>query len=408
MLKLFFERSYAGNVPKFFVMQALYSFMPWLPIWVIYLQQERGLTLTQVTWVDFAFWITMAATEVPTGAVADTIGRKYSVSIGIFLSAISALMFGLAPNFVLLMVANSLWAVAITFISGADSALFFDTLVELGRENEFTRLRGRYSAVGLASIAVSSILGGRIAESSLQVTFVIYVVSLLLATLLSLAYVEPRSDHERETGEKQTPSYRETLRVTAAALRERIGLRYTFLYQIFTFIGPFFVSIIFIQPHMVNLGIPFTQIGIIAFSLRGINMLGSLASDKLKTRLGVWTLLRLAPIPILVGLLGISWAQALWGIAIFSVAEFTIAAIGPVVETMILEDSPRKVRATILSVYALFSRLFMAVLEPPVGMVGDRFGLPSAFLLLALVSSIGAGVVLWRWSHRWQPAPAEV
>jgi hypothetical protein len=41
-------------------------------------------------------------------------------------------------------------------------------------------------------------------------------------------------------------------------------------------------------------------------------------------------------------------------------------------------------------------------------MVGDRFGLPSAFLLLALVSSIGAGVVLWRWSHRWQPAPAEV
>jgi MFS-type transporter involved in bile tolerance (Atg22 family) len=135
-------------------------------------------------------------------------------------------------------------------------------------------------------------------------------------------------------------------------------------------------------------------------------VLGSLASDKLKTRLGVWTLLRLAPIPILVGLLGISWAQALWGIAIFSVAEFTIAAIGPVVETMILEDSPRKVRATILSVYALFSRLFLAVLEPPVGMVGDRFGLPSAFLLLALVSSVGAGVVLWRWSHRWQPAPA--
>ena len=49
--------------------------MLFFPIWVIFLQEARGFSLTQVTLIDLAFWLTVAFGEIPT-AVADTWGRK--------------------------------------------------------------------------------------------------------------------------------------------------------------------------------------------------------------------------------------------------------------------------------------------------------------------------------------------
>jgi hypothetical protein len=77
-IKRFFIPSYEGNIPKFFIYRILYNFMLFLPVWVIFMQDKFGLNLTEVTLNDSAFWITMALTEVPTGAVADTWGRKQS------------------------------------------------------------------------------------------------------------------------------------------------------------------------------------------------------------------------------------------------------------------------------------------------------------------------------------------
>ena len=60
MLSKLFSHSYAGNVPKYFIYGALYNFMLFFPVWVIFLQETRGLTLPQVTFVDVAFWLTTA------------------------------------------------------------------------------------------------------------------------------------------------------------------------------------------------------------------------------------------------------------------------------------------------------------------------------------------------------------
>ena len=133
-IRQFFVPSYQGNIPKFFIYRVLYNCMLFMPVWVIFMQDKFGLSLTEVTLNDSAFWLTMALTEVPTGAVADTWGRKQSQVIGMIIATGSILMFALAPVYPLVLLANSLWAIGITFISGADLALFYDTLRELGRE----------------------------------------------------------------------------------------------------------------------------------------------------------------------------------------------------------------------------------------------------------------------------------
>ena len=41
------KRSYATNIPKFFVFRFVWEFMLFFPIWVIFLQEARGFSLTR-------------------------------------------------------------------------------------------------------------------------------------------------------------------------------------------------------------------------------------------------------------------------------------------------------------------------------------------------------------------------
>ena len=121
---------FSANIPKYFVYKALrgFSFGLITAMWVIYLQQQHGLSLTQVTLVDVAFWIAAALGEVPTGIVANTFGRKISLVAGTALMGMSILAWTFAPTVPLIVTAYALLAVGATFLSGAEEAFFYESL----------------------------------------------------------------------------------------------------------------------------------------------------------------------------------------------------------------------------------------------------------------------------------------
>jgi MFS family permease len=165
--------------------------MVFMPVWVIFLQQKHNLSLTQVSLLDSAFWLTMVLSEMPTGVVADTLGRKNSQIIGMILSTSALLLFGFTPNYPLLILANSFWAFAITLISGADLAFLYETLRESGRESAYPKYRGWLSAVRMLSIAFGVLLGGFVGTYHLGVTFLITAVMMVLGTIFLLGLKEP-------------------------------------------------------------------------------------------------------------------------------------------------------------------------------------------------------------------------
>src|SRR5947209_5463501 len=93
------EAALQANVRRFYVYRFLYNLNLWLPIWVLYLQQERGLTLSQVTALDAPFWLINVIAQVPTGAFADRYGRKKALLVGCIVLGTAYLMFGLASSF---------------------------------------------------------------------------------------------------------------------------------------------------------------------------------------------------------------------------------------------------------------------------------------------------------------------
>ena len=109
----------ASNIPRYFVYTALkgFGFGLFLAVWVIYLQQQRGLSLSQAALIDVTFFVAAAFAEVPTGIVADRFGRKTSLTAGAALMSLGILGWTFAPTLLLIMLAYVAMGVGITFLS---------------------------------------------------------------------------------------------------------------------------------------------------------------------------------------------------------------------------------------------------------------------------------------------------
>lgn len=125
--------------------------IPFFTVW-------GGLTFSETMLLQSLFIFSWAVFEVPTGAFADRFGRKKSIILGCFLVASAAFIYGSVPNIYVFMLGEALWALGLSFISGADEAIIYDTLKTLRRQNDSKSVFARYSmALSLAFIIASPI-----------------------------------------------------------------------------------------------------------------------------------------------------------------------------------------------------------------------------------------------------------
>jgi len=129
----------------------------------VYLVTVAGLDPLQLVLVGTSLEVSVLLFEIPTGVVADTFSRRWSVIIGVFIIGIGFSLMGLLPFFLPVLLAQVFWGLGFTFTSGALQAWISD---EIGEENAapaFLRgmqigslgaLTGTVIAAGLGNIAL--------------------------------------------------------------------------------------------------------------------------------------------------------------------------------------------------------------------------------------------------------------
>jgi len=163
-----------------------------VPVCIIFLQDVRGLSLTQVGLMEALFWITMMLSEVPTGAVADRWGRRTSLALGGFLFTIGSLCFALLNSFSGLTIAYVVMALSMTLYSGAGHALLFDSLRCLRRTGEYEKHIGRSEALMTGALLGSALLGGPMAGlGGMQSAILIGTIPMAVAGAIALLLREP-------------------------------------------------------------------------------------------------------------------------------------------------------------------------------------------------------------------------
>ena len=390
------KRTAASNIPRYVVYTALkgVGFGLFLPIWVIYLQQQRGLTLSQAALVDVTFFVAAALAELPTGIVADRFGRKTSMTIGASLMAAGLIGWTFAPTLLLTIIAYVVMGVGMTFLSGAEDAFFYETVRASGRGDDYPRLLGRVSATFPGALALGSVASGFLAAINLILPFVLSGLLLLLALGIVLTLSEPPS--EQRSHEQARPSLRAVLGQSLAVMRARPTLRFSMVYMAVVPLASFMIESVFVQPQALALGVPLAGIGIIVMAVQLTAMAGSAWSARIMARFGEGRTLYTAPIVICVSLLVLAALQVMPALLLIAVMGFVTAVVRPILVSRMQDALSDDSRATMLSMQSLTFTMVAAISQPTLGTVADSFGLPAAYIALAGAISVVMMVVFWR------------
>ncbi|RJX75228.1 MFS transporter [Vibrio sinensis] len=133
------------NVRYFLMFRSSYFARFYYPIFTL-LYLDYGLTLSQFAMLNVVWAATIVLAEVPSGAFADTLGRKKLVVLSSIVMFIEIAMIAVVPTgnptlvFSVFLVNRILSGLAMALASGADEALAYDTLKEQGQEDLWPRV----------------------------------------------------------------------------------------------------------------------------------------------------------------------------------------------------------------------------------------------------------------------------
>ncbi|MFN0094973.1 MAG: MFS transporter [Dehalococcoidia bacterium] len=387
------RRAFEANIWKFTLFRFLVNFQLWMPIWVLYLTDQRGLSLTQVTALDTAFWLFLVAMEVPTGAVADRYGRKVSLLTGAVANTVAVFVFGIADNYPVLLASYMAWGVAWTLFSGADAAFFYDSLKAIGKEHDYQRLFGRVFAFQSLGVLLSLPAGSFIADQTSLATPVVLSAGLMaLAALTAFWFREPP---RLEAGHRQL-GYLEGPKQAARIIFGSPVLKY-FMILAASIVATTMCIDILKQPFLDSHGVDVGDLWIWLIPGTLVGMGASLNAHKLIARFGSQAVVIAVPMVVLfaLGLLGTFDSLGAWALVpvVAGASSFTY----PLVSGYLNSRIPSSQRATILSMYQLLFALIVAGLEPLAGWIADEHGLPIAYRWLAVILAVSAAPLLALW-----------
>ena len=152
------------NLRSFIIFRLFYSARFYYPVFTV-LFLDYGLTLEQFAILNIVWALTIVLAEVPSGALADIVGRKRLV---VFAAIMMVLELGLivfspigaSPLLFPLFLANRICSgLSEAAASGADEALAYDSLKALGREDDWSRILQRTTQVVSIGFFITMILG---------------------------------------------------------------------------------------------------------------------------------------------------------------------------------------------------------------------------------------------------------
>jgi MFS family permease len=373
---------------------------------------DAGLSNLEAFAANAFFTGGMVLFEVPTGIVADTIGRRASYLAGTVTLAASTILYVLlwqvgAPFWEWALV-SILLGLGFTFFSGAVEAWLVDALTATGFDGDLESVFGRGQVVTGVAMLTGSVAGGFVAqEVSLGAPFVTRAV--ILAVMFVVAF---RLMHDVGfTPEKRGRPLSEMRKIASASIDYgwRVpAVKWLMVEALFTG-GVGIYAFYALQPYLLELyGDPhaYQIAGLVAAIVAGAQILGGIAAPRIRglfhrrtSALIVTAMLSVVTLAS-VGLVD-SFAAVL---ALIVVWGLLFAATSPIRQAYINGMIPSRQRASILSFDSMMSSTGGVWAQPVLGRAADAWGYGSSYVLSAAISALAVPCLVL---SRRQNAPAD-
>ncbi|MGH2736344.1 MAG: MFS transporter, partial [Actinomycetota bacterium] len=373
---------------------------------------DAGLSNAEAFAANAFFTAGMVLFEVPTGIVADTIGRRVSYLLGtVTLSAATllyVLLWQIEAPFWQWAAVSILIGLGFTFFSGAVEAWLVDALTATGFTGEMESVFGRGQIVAGAAMLAGSVAGGFIAQqTSLGVPFVLRGVVLLAMFLVAFRLMHDIGF----TPEKGGRPLAEMRKVVSASIEHgwRVpAVKWLMVESLFTG-GVGIYAFYALQPYLLELyGDPqaYQIAGLVAAIVAGAQILGGLAAPRIRRLFKRRTSALIATTALGVVALGlIGTFEYFWAvIGLIVVWALLFAASMPIRQTYLNGLIPSRQRATILSFDSLMDSTGGVWAQPVLGRAADVWGYAPSYVMGAGITALSLPFLVL---SRRQNAPAD-
>ena len=191
--------NFSKNIPKLYGIKISKWFNLVMPIVVLF-YQDNGMGMQEIFMLKAIYSVAIVTMEIPSGWMADVWGRRKTLIFGSILGSAGFLMYSFSYGFWAFVAAEIILGIGHSFVSGADSALLFDSLKADNKDNKYVMHEGRISSAGNFAEAIAGVAGGFLAAISLRTPFYFQFAVATMAIPAAFSLVEPKihtSEHLR-------------------------------------------------------------------------------------------------------------------------------------------------------------------------------------------------------------------
>jgi MFS family permease len=372
------------NIPKIYAFKFLMGLHFIGGVLIPFFTDWGGIRFFQVMVLQAFFVFSVFLLEVPTGAVADHLGRKTSLILAAVTNGIAVFVYTWTPSFPVFLVGEFLWATSFALASGADEALLYDSLKQSGEEDRSKKILARFRSFELSALMIAAPIGSAIATYvGLRQTMLFMSVPFLLAFLLAFTFEEPAC-----AGSQEPRGYLETLMDGLRYFRDHRTLRILAFDKIAISTLTFLVIWTY-QPYLKEVGISLVYFGFVHAGLTGIQILVMNNFGRLEKAIGsrkrylVWSALMAGGAFLLLGLI----PNALVTVPLLLVIAGFGLSRGVLFENYMNKYIDSSVRATVISTVSMIATLAMASMYLTVGLLVE-------WSLRGTLITIGAAIIV--------------
>ena len=188
---------FANNITKVVIINFCRHFHLYIHTYALLLT-SRGLSLFQISMIESVVIGTVFVMEIPTGILADRLGRKWSIVLSTLLMMSAEFIFIFAQTYAWYLVIAVLTGTGFAFSSGAIEAMVYDSLPEDKRDDAMKKAMGRVNGMGQIAFFISPIVGGFIIRDASPEYFIpaiaLTVLALFIGLFVSLTLREPSTE----------------------------------------------------------------------------------------------------------------------------------------------------------------------------------------------------------------------
>ncbi len=359
---------------------------------------EKGLSYSQIGILYALREISVNLSEVPSGILADSYGRKRALLFSFFLYILSFGIFYISSGFWFFVLAFVFYGMADAFRSGTHKGMIMDYLQQHQWSDQKVHYYGHTRACSQRGSALASLIAGAIVYyyGAYHTIFLFSMIPYALNFLLIVSYPGSLNSSHSKKAKKENP-FKQTWDALWQIMKRPKVLKLVNSAAMYTgyqkaikdYIQPLMLQVVLLIPLLSHVEITKKNgllIGVFYFFIYLLNAKASRIAGKIQFKYPRNITRNTLLAGLFLGLLsGVFYLNKLWVLALLIfIGVYLVENIRKPILTGLLSDSiPNEILTSVLSVQSLWRTIISVVLSLALGFLSDYFNIGIAFLMVS-------------------------